>query len=163
MEGYERAAIRFGHNAVILFNYTDTGGWDGVRVPQIDDVNDEFGWNLFEQIVSMMMLVYVAFQICRLLKEEIRVGASGISAVYLGLPDELAARAHLANLKGLRVVQTDVALRLPLASLFFKAVEVACPLVEKNAPRRQIIQNIGTLVVLDGLDEASFFATIDHV
>ena len=97
------------------------------------------------------------------MKEEISVGASGISAVYLGLSDELAARAHLANLKGLRVVQTDVALWLPLARLFFKAVEVACPLVEKNAPRRQIIQNIGTLVVLDGLDEASFFATIDHV
>ena len=60
-------------------------------------------------------------------------------------------------------MQTYVALRFPLASLLFEAVKVACSLVEENAPRRQIAQNVGTLVVLDGLDEASFFATIDHV
>ena len=60
-------------------------------------------------------------------------------------------------------MQTDVALRLPLASLLLEAVEIASPLVEKNAPRRQFVQSIGTLVVLDGLEEASFFAAVDHM
>ena len=163
MESDERAAIRFSHNAVILFNYANACSWNGVWVPQIDDINDKLWWNVSEEIVPMMMLINVAFQIWRLLKEKVCVGACCISSIYLGLSDQLAASAHLADLKGLRVVQTDVALWLPLASLFLEAVEVACTLVEKNAPRRQVVQNIGTLVALDGLDEASFFTTIDHV
>ena len=63
VEGNEWAAIRLSHNAVIFFNYTDTCGWNGVWIPQIDGVNDELWWNLFEEIMSMVMLIYIAFQI----------------------------------------------------------------------------------------------------
>lgn len=69
-----------------------------MRVPKVDNINDELRWDLLEQIVAMMVLINVTLDISGLLQEQMKVRGSSLCSVHLSLADELTSRDHLADL-----------------------------------------------------------------
>ena len=69
-----------------------------MRVPKVDNVHHELRWDLLEQIVAMIVLVNVAFDISGLLQEQMKVRWCCLCPVHLSLADELTSRDHLADL-----------------------------------------------------------------
>ena len=61
-----------------------------MRVPEVDDIDDELGWDAFEQVVAVVVLADVALGVAGLLREEVGVGRSGLRPVDLRLADKLS-------------------------------------------------------------------------
>ena len=135
-----------------------------MRVPQIGHVDDELWVHALEQVVSMVVLVHIAKDICRLLEEQVP-HICGLRPEDLRLHDELLPGDHvgLAHLDGFLVVQADVALGLPLALILVKAVKVSRRVVEKDRAGRQSGEHVRRLESLNVLQKCALLVAVDDV
>ena len=85
-----------------------------MRVPEIDNINNELRRDFFEQIVAVMVLINVAFDISGFLEDQVVFTGCRLGPVDLSLVDELAAWGGLRDLNGLGVMDAHVPFRLPL-------------------------------------------------
>jgi hypothetical protein len=163
VESNEGRAVGLRHDVVIFFYDVDASGLDGVRVPQVDDIDDELGSQVVEEVVAVVMLVDVALDIRGLLEEQVGVRRCRLRPVLLGLGDEGASGHHLGHLDGLTVMHPYVALGLPLRFILVESVEVPCCVVEEHRLGRQAVQHLRGLIVFDGLQETTLFLAINDV
>ena len=120
-----------------------------MRVPQVDDIDDELWVDILEQVVALVVLVHVSLDIRRLLQEEIALHRGRLGPVNLSLADEcLPWRRILHNFNRLAVVQANIAFGLPLALILVEAVEVTRGIVEEDALRSQIIEDFRRFVLI---------------
>ena len=109
------------------------------------------------------MFVYVAQNIWSLLEEESlrRLGNAG--SVDLRFADQVTTRGRLANLQRFWIVHTNVALGFPLVVILVKAIEVARSIVQKDAMRCQVGEDLGRFELWYCLKEPTLLVAIDHV
>lgn len=135
-----------------------------MRIPKIDYVDNKFWINIFEKIVSMVMLIYIAFHIRSFLQKQISVRWSRLTTVHLRLANKLTTWSDkFSNLNGFAVMHAYVTLRLPLAIILVKPVEISRRIVQKHALRRQAIQHFRRFELRDGLEKATFLLTVYYM
>ena len=132
MESHKRTSFGLCHNVELLFNHVNAGGLHGVWVPQVDGIYDKLGRDLLEKVVPMVMLVYVALNICRFLEEQVSVIWRCLSPIDLCLSHDFAPWHHIVDLKSLVVVHANVTYGFPLTLHFVKAIVISSCIVQEN-------------------------------
>lgn len=87
----EGTPLRLRHDVELGLDDVDACRLYRMRVPQVDSVDDKLRRDTLEEVVTVVVLVHVAFHVSRFLEEQISVGGSGLGAIDLGFADELAA------------------------------------------------------------------------
>ena len=87
MQCDQRASICLSHGVEFFPHDVDRGCLNRVRVPKVDDVDYEFWVNVLEQIVPVVMLVDIRFDIGGFLEEQVGVHRGRLRPVHLRLGD----------------------------------------------------------------------------
>lgn len=110
-----------------------------MRIPKIDNIDDKLRWDIIEKVVTVVVLIYVAFYIGNFLQKQARVRWSSLNPMDLRLTDQFTTGHSLANLESFGIVQADVSFGLPLAFILVKRIEVASRVVQEDTRRSQIV------------------------
>ena len=134
-----------------------------MRVPEIDNINDELGRDFFEQIVAVMVLINVAFDIGGLLENQVVFTGRRLGPVDLSLVDELTTWGGLRDLNSLGVVDAHVPFGLPLNVILVERIEVTRRVVKKHAVWCQTTEHLRRFILRDRLQKTSFLVAIYDV
>ena len=69
-----------------------------MRVPQVDNIDDELRRDFLEQVVAVVVLVHVALHVCGLLEDQISLRRRRLGPIDLRLGHKLAAGRGLGDL-----------------------------------------------------------------
>ena len=78
VQGDKRPTIGLSHGAQLLLNNVDAGGPDIVWIPEVCHINHELRIHSLEQIVTVMVLIDVAENICSFLEAKMRRSLSPV-------------------------------------------------------------------------------------